>query len=174
MNWLIGWLKYSENWGKSLPSWKILRCQREDFSGSIVFSCRTQVHLAFEKSVLNKGFLAMQEIDPSELAESQQPSKPQKISWFMVATAASIVFFVGNADYSLAFSKLQRLGNAVFSSVGRLSEAEPLGRFVGVRESHSLDLLPDCNGRYNPLKSRQFDYPITSRSYPISSPPIQP
>jgi hypothetical protein len=132
------------------------------------------MHLAFEKSVLSKGFLAMQEIDPSVVAESQQPSKPQKISWIMVATALSMVFFVGNADYSLAFSKLQRLGNAVFSSVGRRSEADPTKSVVGSRETHSLDLLPDCNGRYNSLKSRQCDYPITSRSYPISSPPIQP
>jgi hypothetical protein len=116
----------------------------------------------------------MQEIDPSELAESQQPSKHQKISWFMVATAASIVFFVGNADYSLAFSKLQRLGNAVFSAVGKLSETEPTESFVGSRESNSLDLLPDCNGRYNSLKSRQCDYPIAPRPYPTSSPPIQP
>ncbi len=145
----------------------------EDFSGSIVLSCRTQVHLAFEKSVLSKGFLAMQEIDPSELAESQQPSKPQKISWFMVATAASIVFFVGNADYSFAFSKLQRLGNAVFSSVGRLSEAEPLGRFVGVRESHSLDSLPACNPRYDLLKSENCDEPIAPNQYQRSRPPIQ-
>lgn len=145
----------------------------EDFSGSIVLSCRTQVHLAFEKSVLSKGFLAMQEIDPSELAESQQPSKPQKISWFMVATAASIVFFVGNADYSLAFSKLQRLGNAVFSAVGKFSETEPTESGVGSRESNSLDSLADRNLRYDPLKSRQCDYPVAPCQYPISSPPMQ-
>ena len=115
----------------------------------------------------------MQEIDPSELAESQQPSKPQKISWFMVATAASIVFFVGNADYSLAFSKLQRLGNAVFSAVGKLSETEPTKSVVGSRESNSLDSMTDRNLRYDPLKSRHCEDPIAPNQYPRSRPLMQ-
>jgi hypothetical protein len=40
----------------------------------------------------------MQGIDPSVAAEGHQPSEQRKISWFTVAAAASIVFFLGNAD----------------------------------------------------------------------------
>ncbi len=114
----------------------------------------------------------MQEIDPSVAAESHQPSEQRKISWFTVAAAASIVFFLGNADYSLAFSKLQRLGIAVFSWVGTASETQTRSE-LGSSSPTNSELVSDGGSPCDIVRFQSREAFLARYPYPMAIEPKQ-
>lgn len=114
----------------------------------------------------------MQEIDPSVAAESHHPSEQRKISWFRVAAAASIVFLIGNADFSLALSKLQRLGSAVFSWVGSPSETQTSSEFGSSSPTNSV-LVSDCDSPCDIVRFQSNEAFLARYPYPVAIEPKQ-
>ncbi len=114
----------------------------------------------------------MQEINPPVVAESHQSSEQRKISWFTVAAAASIVFFLGNADFSQAFSKLQRLGSVVFSWVGSLSETQTSSEFGSSSPTNSV-LVSDCDSPCDIVRFQSHEAFLARYPYPVAIEPKQ-